>query len=148
MALECVEVAQRGGPKDRRAEHEILVCQDGIVVVAARLEVLDEVPHRLDAEAGSEEIVERSERPAMEDAVVRQLWIGRDRAASGDLELDPRLRCPIPGRPARRNETPRGPGRTVPIADVREPHRSGGATDRARSWVAGVVSGPAVTRRV
>jgi hypothetical protein len=71
----------------------------------------------------------------MEDAVVGEVAIRRDRAASGDLEVDPATRREVPCRAVGtgRSEPPRSSDGRVSLPDVGEPHQ--------RRVVAGITAG-------
>ncbi len=129
VPLEGVEVAERGRAEDRRAEGEITGVEDGIVVRALRAghEALDEVREGLDPQPARQVVVEGRHGLAVEHRIVREVRVGRDRAAAGDLEIDP------PRAPGieRRRESPCGACGGVSFTDVCEAHRPSLASDAA-----------------
>jgi hypothetical protein len=120
MTLERVEIAEGWRAENRRAEHQVAILRDGVVIRLSRAETLNEVAKRLDPETGFEQIVERRERSAVEDAVVGEPGIGPDRATPSGFELQPSRRGAVAQRG---NQAPRRAGRAVPIANMGELHR-------------------------
>ena len=124
MPLERVEVAQRRRSKEGRPEGEVGRLEDGVVVagIAARLEAVEELAERRDPQPPSEQVVERRQRPPVEDAVVGQVRVPGDGPPAGDLEIDPFPTVLIDGR----GEPPRRTGRGVVLLDMGDLHRGRG----------------------
>ena len=120
VALERVEVADRGRPQDRRPERDVGGGEHGVVVLVARLEAVEQVAQRLDAQPAREVLVEGRHRLAEEDRVVREGGSRADRAPARDLEVEPATRClPASSAAASRHGAPGG---RVSFADVGDLH--------------------------
>jgi hypothetical protein len=135
MPLERVEVAERRRPEDRRPEAQVRAGEDSVVILAARLEPLDQLGERVDPQTRGEMVVEGRERRAEQDAVVGPTWIRRSEPTPGDLEVKPSGRRII----ERRREPPWRTGGPVPLADVGDLH----APSLARGFLYGEVPNPA-----
>src|SRR5262249_44679886 len=108
-------------PQDRRTEGEIAWFENGVVLVtleASAFEGLDQLRERRDAEGARQVIVERRDRLAIEDGVVRPPRIRGEESATNDLEVEPGS-----GAGGRGGEPPRGTGRAKSFANVADPHR-------------------------
>ncbi len=120
MALERVEVAERGRAEDRGAEGEVIGVEDGVVLrgTAPGGEAVDEIGQGLHAQAARQVVVERRHALAVQHAVVGEVGIGRDRSTAGHLEVDP-----SGFGIERRRQAPFGSCGGVSFADVGETHR-------------------------
>ena len=126
MTLERVEVPQGWRSQDRRAEVQVEVGEDSLVLVrfAPRFEALRHRPQRLDAEAGGKVVVECRDRSPEHRLVVGELGLRRNGAPTRNLEVEPAFRG-VTGV-QRGRQPPRNAGWGVVLPDVGEPHVSDG----------------------
>ena len=123
--------------KDRQPEVKIGRLEDGRVVVA-RPETVDEIGQRGYTQSAPEMIVERRDGLPVEDGIVGELGSRRDRASTGDLEIDPFGGRFLPTQRCR--ESPRRACGSVPLADMGDPHRSSLSRVHGRQSVDGAVA--------
>ena len=117
MLLEAVAVAERRRREDGRPEAQAVGVQDRVIVLIARLELIDHLAIRSNADPASETVVERGDRLAEQGCVVLERRVSGDRPPSRGLQIEP----PIVRQ--RNGEPPRRTCRGMPLADMGEPHR-------------------------